>query len=47
LVGTVGVVGSVLGETVNPLSIASLSNTRNDPKFILPYPIRQLQQSLV
>lgn len=27
-------VGSVLGETVNPISSASLSNTSNDPKSI-------------
>jgi len=29
----VGGVGSVLGETVNPVSPASLSKTSNDPKF--------------
>ena len=34
----VGGRGSVLGETVNPISSASLSKTSNDPKFIL-YPI--------
>ena len=31
----VGGVGPVLGETVNPLSTASLSNTSNDPKSII------------
>ena len=37
----VGGVGPfVLGETVNPLSSASLSKTSNDPKFNLaPYPM--------
>ena len=36
----VGGVDSRLGETVNPLSPASLSKTSNDPKFNLaPYPM--------
>jgi len=39
-ISAVGGVDSRLGETVNPLSPASLSKTSNDPKFNLaPYPM--------